>query len=170
MKIGKGSIVRIEYELRVAGGEVLEASSKGGPLQYVHGEGKLLPALEQRLEGVAAGEKLEGTIPSAEVCPPEESLPTRSIPRAEFAGSELEVGEMFAARAATGASINLRIVALDDKHVTVRMVPPLAGKDIVYKVRVIEIRDPSTGKLAAVVRKPPPRAVQADEADLEPVD
>ncbi|MGZ3416422.1 MAG: FKBP-type peptidyl-prolyl cis-trans isomerase [Polyangiales bacterium] len=171
MKITRGSVVRMEYELRVRDGDVLESSKKSGPIQYVHGEGKLLPALEKRLEGLAAGQKLEGTIPSAEVSPPEDGLPTKKIPRAEFAKDvALEVGEMFAATTANGATINLRIVAVDDKHVTVRMLPPIAGKDILFSVKVIEIRDPNTGKLEAVVRKPPPRVVEAKDIDLEPAD
>jgi FKBP-type peptidyl-prolyl cis-trans isomerase 2 len=171
MKIARGSVVRIEYELRVKDGDVLESSKKSGPLEYVHGEGKLLPALEKRLDGLAAGQKLEGTIPASEVSPPEEGLPTRKIPRAEFAkGVSLEVGELFAATTANGASINLRIVAVDDKHVTVRMLPPLAGKDLLFSVKVIGLRDPSTGKFEAVVRKPPPRVVEAKDIDLEPAD
>lgn len=171
MKIARGSVVRIEYELRVKDGDVLESSKKSGPIEYVHGEGKLLPALEKRLEGLGAGQKLEGTIPSSEVSPPEEGLPTRKIPRAEFAkGTSLEVGEMFAATMANGGTVNLRIVAVDDKHVTVRMVPPLAGKDLLFSVKVIGIRDPATGKLEAVVRKPPPRVVEAKDIDLEPAD
>src|ERR1039458_3958755 len=99
MKISAGNNVRIEYEIRVKGGDVIESSAKSGPIQYVHGEGKLLPALEKRLEGRAAGESFSGEIPASEAIPPEDTMPERDIPRGEFpASAPLEVGALFEAQ------------------------------------------------------------------------
>ncbi len=169
MKIAPGSIVRIEYEIRVKGGDVIESSTKSGPVQYVHGQGKLLPALEKRLEGLETGATLEGEIPAAEAIGPEDALPTRKIPRGEFASTEkLEIGALFEAHTATGGVIDLRVIALDDKVVTARLLPPLAGKDLAFKVRVVRIEDP-VSHLVSVVRKPPPPLPgNAIELDVEP--
>ncbi len=167
MKIAPGSIVRLEYELRVKGGDVIESSVKTGPVQYVQGEGKLLPALEKRLEGLAAGQSLEGEIPSAEALPPEDTLPTRKIPRAEFPGEGLEVGSLFEAHTAQGGIVDLRIIAADDKHVTVRMLPPLFGKDLAFKVKVVMIEDPISHAKAIVFKKPPPIPAEALGVELE---
>ena len=171
MKITSGNIVKIEYEIRVKGGDVIESSSRSGPVQYVQGEGRLLPALEKRLEGLAAGATLEGEIPAAEASPPEESLPTRSIPRAEVpSAGPLEVGALFEAHTATGGTVNVRIIAIDDRHVTARLLPPLAGKDLAFKVKVIRIEDP-VSHLVSVVRKPPPPLPGAAlKIELEPDD
>lgn len=156
MKIAPGNVVRIEYEIRVKGGDIIESSARSGPVQYVQGEGKLLPALEKRLVGLETGATLEGQIPAAEAIPPEDSLPTRDIPRGEFAkDAKLEVGALFEAHAAGGSVINLRVIAVDDARVTVRLLPPLAGKDLAFKVKVIRIEDP-VSHLVSVVRKPPP--------------
>jgi FKBP-type peptidyl-prolyl cis-trans isomerase SlyD len=170
MKIAPGSVVRIEYEIRVKGGDVIESSTKSGPVQYVHGEGKLLPALEKRLEGMGAGETREGEIPAAEAIP-DATLPTRAIPRAEFPSKgPIEVGAMFEAHAAGGGVVNLRVTAVDDKHVTALLLPPLAGKDLAFKVRVIRIEDP-VSHLVSVVRKPPPPLPgEALKIELEPAD
>src|SRR5687768_4998223 len=140
MKITAGSIVRIEYELRVKGGEVLESSSNRGPLQYTHGDGTLLPALEKRLEGLGAGATLEGEIPSAEAIPPEETLPTRRMSRSEIEkAGPVDVGALFEAHMPGGATVNLRIVSVDGDDIKVRLLPPLAGKDLAFKVKVIRI-------------------------------
>ncbi|MBL8607832.1 MAG: FKBP-type peptidyl-prolyl cis-trans isomerase [Myxococcales bacterium] len=169
MKIAPGNIVRIEYEIRVKGGDVIEASTRSGPVQYVHGEGTLLPALEKRLEGLSAGQSLEGEIPAAEAIPPEDTLPTREIPRKEFPGkAQLEVGALFEAHTEAGGTINLRVVAVDDEKVTARLLPPLAGKDLLFKVRVVRIEDP-VSHLVSVVRKPPPPLPgKATELDVDP--
>ncbi|MBK7402763.1 MAG: FKBP-type peptidyl-prolyl cis-trans isomerase [Myxococcales bacterium] len=171
MKITAGSIVRVEFELRVKGGDVIESSAKSGPVQYVHGEGKLLPALEKRLEGLSAGQSLEGEIPAAEVIPPEDTLPTRNIPRAEFPKDvAVEKGAMFEAHNVAGAVINLKVIAIDDKHVTVRLLPPLAGKDLVFKVKVVMIEDPVSHLREVVLKHPPPLPAEALKIELEPVD
>ncbi len=168
MKVAAGSIVKIEYELRVKGGDVIESSTKSGPIQYVHGEGRMLPALEKRIEGLEAGASAEGEIPAAEAVP-EDALPTRRIPRREFPGAgPLEVGAMFEAHTETGGTIDMRVLAVDDTHVTARLLPPLAGKDLTFKVRVVRIEDP-VSHLVQVVRKPPPPLPGKTEMiELEP--
>jgi FKBP-type peptidyl-prolyl cis-trans isomerase 2 len=173
MKIEDGSIVRIEFEIRVKGGEVLESSEKTGPIEYVQGEGKMLPALEKRLLGIEAGKSLEGEIPAAEVAPPEDSLPTRAIPRKEFPKeAKLEVGMMFEAGVPGGGVINMKIIEVDDETVTTRLLPALAGKDLTFKVKVIRIEDPVKHQVSMVKKPPPPlpaAAVKTElEADLEP--
>jgi len=168
MKIAAGSIVRIEYEIRVKGGDVIESSTKSGPVQYVQGEGKLLPALERRLEGLTAGQTLEGDIPAAEAVP-EDKLPTRAIPRAEFpSAGPIEVGSTFEAHTAAGGVVSLRIVAVDEKHVTARLLPPLAGKDLAFKVRVMRIEDPVSKFVSVVHKPPPPLPAEALKIELEP--
>ena len=171
MKITAGSIVRLEYELRIKDGDVLESSAKSGPIQYVHGEGRLLPALEKRLEGLAAGQSLSGEIPAAEATPDDETLPTEQIARADFPkDAELAVGVLYQGKTATWAPINLRLVAIDDQNVTVRLLPAIAGKDLAFKVKVILIEDPVSHKREVVVKKPPPLPAEAIDLDVDPSD
>jgi FKBP-type peptidyl-prolyl cis-trans isomerase SlyD len=171
MKITKGSIVRIEFEIRVKGGDVIESSAKSGPVQYTHGEGKLLPALEKRLEGRAAGEAFSGDIPAAEAIPPEETMPERDIPRREFPESTtLEVGTMFEAHDANGGVVNLRILEVNAERVRVRLLPPLAGKDLSFTVKIVRIEDPVSHLVAVVKKPPPPLPAGALKIELEPVD
>jgi FKBP-type peptidyl-prolyl cis-trans isomerase 2 len=171
MKIAPGTIGRLEYEIRVKGGDVVETSAKSGPIQYVHGEGKLLPALEKRLEGLAAGQSLEGVIPASEAMPPEDKLPTRSIPRKEFPKDvSIEIGTLFEAHTATGGAVDLRVIAVDDKNVTARLLPPLFDKDLAFKVKVVAIEDPVSHRTEIVRKRPPPLPGEALKLDIEPED
>jgi FKBP-type peptidyl-prolyl cis-trans isomerase SlyD len=157
MRIQRGEKVRLEVELKVKGGDVIESSKKTGPVVYVHGEGKLLPGLEKRLEGMAIGDELSGVIPAAEAFGTEESLPTRKLPRREFpAGEKLEPGRVFEAKDAAGHPVSFRIVAADGEKVKVRFLHPLAGKDIEFHVKVLVIDDPQTRMRAGVAPPPPP--------------
>src|SRR5580704_13212978 len=171
MKVAPGSIVRIEYEIRIKGGDVIESSSKSGPVDYVQGAGRMLPALEKRLEGVEAGASLEGEIPAAEASPPEEALPKKVISRSEFPpGTSLEVGSMFEAHTSGGGTVNVRILAVDDKQVTTRLLPPLSGKDLAFKVRVMRVEDPVSHKVSVVRKPPPPLPGEAIGLEVEPDD
>ena len=41
MKVGKGSVVSVDYELHLGDGKVVDASAPGTPMAYVHGEGQI---------------------------------------------------------------------------------------------------------------------------------
>ncbi len=58
MAITQDSVVTLHYTLKDDAGEVLDSSSSGEPLAYLHGHGNLVPGLERELAGKAAGDKL----------------------------------------------------------------------------------------------------------------
>jgi FKBP-type peptidyl-prolyl cis-trans isomerase 2 len=164
VEIKQGEKVRLEYELKVKGGAIIESSQKTGPIVYVHGAGKMLPGLEKRLEGMAIGDEKRGVIPAAEAFGTEETLPTREVLRKEFpTGEQLTVGREFAARDPSGQDVSFRIVKIDGDKVTVRFLHPLAGKDIEFYVKVLMIDDPASRKRAAVAPPPPPAEAVAEE-------
>src|SRR5262245_28884487 len=67
MKIARDAVVRFHYTLTAADGERIESSrDHDEPLTYLHGHGNLIPALEQRLEGHAAGESLKADLGAAD--------------------------------------------------------------------------------------------------------
>jgi FKBP-type peptidyl-prolyl cis-trans isomerase SlyD len=156
LKIGKGCVVRLEYELKVKGGSVIESSSTSGPMRYVHGEGKMLPALEKRLEGMAVTEEKKGDIPASEAFP-EEGLPALDMLKREFpSGEKLEPGRLFEAKGKDGRPIALKIVKVDGDKVQARFLHPLSGKDLEFRVKVLGIEDPKSGIREGVAPPPPP--------------
>lgn len=168
MEIIKGRRVRLEYEVKIKGGEVVETSTKSGPIEYVHGDGRMLPGLERRLEGKKTGAALDGEIPAAEVFGPEDAFPTMPLARAELPKeADVAVGATFAAKTAAGAPVSFKVTALDDKTVTVRLLPPIFGKDLVFHAKVLMVEDPATGQSEIVVHKPPPPPAAALAIDVE---
>jgi FKBP-type peptidyl-prolyl cis-trans isomerase SlyD len=141
MKVKADHIVRIDCELRVRGGDVIESSEKSGPVQYRHGSGKLLRALESKLEDMGVGDEKSGTIKADETR--DELSSELTVPRNEFpADAKLEVGAKFEAKGPTGAPINLEVVKADGDKVVARVIHPLSGKDLEFKVKVLSVRPP----------------------------
>jgi FKBP-type peptidyl-prolyl cis-trans isomerase 2 len=164
MRVAAGLTISIEYELRVKGGDVIESSTKSGPLRYQHGSGKMLPGLEKRLAGMAPGEERQGEIPAAEGFGTEASLPTKDMPRSEFPGGKMPaLGLVFAAKSASGEAISFKVIAAAGDKVTVRLMHPLVGRDLTYRVKVLSIDPPSRPGAA------PPLPPGVVETDLEEV-
>jgi|SRR4051812_16404460 FKBP-type peptidyl-prolyl cis-trans isomerase SlyD len=160
MRIAAGLSVQIDYELKVKGGDVIESSSKSGPLRYVHGQGKMLPGLERQLEGLSPGDEKRGEIPAREAFGTEDAMPVKEMSRREFpAGTKLEPGSAFEAKSPTGAPLVLKVVAVAGDKITARMLPPLVGRDLEFRVKVLAVDDPH--------RPPPPPGVV--ELDLDEI-
>ena len=61
MKIEKNKVVAITYILKVEG-EVKDQAGKENPLDFIFGQGMLLPKFEANLEGKQPGDKFEFTL------------------------------------------------------------------------------------------------------------
>jgi peptidylprolyl isomerase len=167
MKIARGLSVRIEYHLKVKNGDVIESSQQSGPLRYTHGEGKMLAGLEQRLEGLSPGDERAGEIPAREAFGTEESLPLKEMPRAAFPeGTAPEPGLIFEAKGARGEAVNFKVVSATKTAVTVRLLHPLVGRDLEYRVKVLSVDDPNVPRPAGAP-PPPPGVVELDLDALE---
>lgn len=160
MQVTKGNIVRIDVELaRVDGGGVIESSKKTGPVEYRHGSGQMLKGLEDCLEGMSVGDEKSGTIEASRAFGTEDSQPTMTIGKAEFPkDAKLEEGAEFEAKSPQGTAVTLKITKIEGDQIHTRVVHPLAGKDIEYKVKVLSVRPPPP---------PVPQATVLEEADLE---
>jgi FKBP-type peptidyl-prolyl cis-trans isomerase SlyD len=149
MKVSAGHGVRIEVELKVKGGEVIESSSKSGPIEYRHGSGQMLVGLEKRLEGLEPGAEKSGVLAPEEAFGTEESQPTMKLPRSEFPkDAKITPGDRFEAKGKTGAPMALRVIEVDENVVTAKVVHPLAGKEIEFKVKIVSVKPPLPTKPA----------------------
>jgi FKBP-type peptidyl-prolyl cis-trans isomerase SlyD len=161
MKVAAGLSIQIDYELSVKGGAVIESSAKSGPLRYVHGQGKMLAGLESRLVGMSPGDEKRGEIPAREAFGTEEMLPVKEMPRRDFPkDAKLAAGSVFEAKSPTGEPLQLKIVSADSDKVKARLLHPLVGKDLVFRVKVLEVNDPTRPP-------PPPGALELDADDLK---
>jgi len=165
MKIGTGLSVRIEYELKVKGGAVIESSTRSGPLQYLQGAGKMLPGLERRLEGLAPGEQRSGEIPAAEAFGTEDSLPIKEMTPQEFPpGLTPKEGLVFQAKGPHGEMVSFKVIRAATGKVQVRLMHPLVGRDLEFKVKVLSVADPQHPTGAPPL---PPGVVELDLDEIK---
>ena len=148
MKIEKGRRVTVKVDLAVVGGASLEKST----VEYIHGAGTMLVGLENVLSGLEKGAKRDGVIKAKDAFGNSAMHPLKKMKRTEFPKDlKLVVGEKFVAKGANDMNVVLRIEKVTGDEVEVRLVHPLAEKDIKYSVEVVAVSDP----------RPPPMPAQA---------
>jgi FKBP-type peptidyl-prolyl cis-trans isomerase 2 len=152
VKIEKGRRVTVKVDLAVVGGASLEKST----VEYIHGGGTMLIGLENVLAGLEKGAKREGVIKAKDAFGNPSMHPLKKMKRTEFPKDvKLVAGEQFAAKGVNNMNVVLRIEKISGDEVDVRLVHPLAEKDIKYAVEVVAVSDP----------RPPPVPVQALELE-----
>jgi len=152
VKIEKGRRVTVKVDLAVVGGASLEKST----VEYIHGGGTMLVGIENVLAGLEKGAKREGIIKAKDAFGNPSMHPLKKMKRTEFPKDvKLVAGEQFAAKGVNNMNVVLRIEKISGDEVDVRLVHPLAEKDIKYSVEVVAVSDP----------RPPPVPVQALELE-----
>jgi len=154
VKIEKGRRVTLKVDLSVAGGQQLEKSQ----VEFIHGSGTMLPGLEKVLEGLEKGAKRDGVIKAKDAFGNPSMHPLKKMKRSEFPKDlKLQPGEQLVAKGVNDMNVVLRIEKVTGDDVDVRLVHPLAEKDIKYAVEVVQVTDP----------RPPPMPAQALELEEE---
>ena len=154
MKIEKGRRVTLKVDLSVAGGQQLEKNQ----VEFIQGAGAMLLGLEKVLEGLEKGAKREGVLKAKDAFGNPAMHPLKKMKRNEFPKElELKPGEQLVAKGINDLIVILRIEKVTGDDVDVRLVHPLADKDIKYAVEVVQVTDP----------RPPPMPGAAALLELE---
>lgn len=141
MQISKNKVASIDYTLTGPEGQVLDSSQGRGPLSYLHGASNIIPGLEKELEGKVAGDSLTVSVPAAQAYGAHDPQMVQAVPRSNFKGiAKIEPGMQFEARTADGGRV-VTVVKVDDENVTVDANHPLAGMDLKFEVKVVEVRE-----------------------------
>jgi FKBP-type peptidyl-prolyl cis-trans isomerase SlyD len=141
MKVGKGNVVLVDYELHLGDGKVVDASEPGSPMSYIHGEGQIVPGLERALEGLAAGEAKEVVVTPEDGYGEHDARGVQEMPRSAFPSDvEPEVGMELMAEGPQGQTVPFVISEVKPESVVIDLNHPLAGRTLHFAVTVREVR------------------------------
>ncbi|ATX81180.1 FKBP-type peptidyl prolyl cis-trans isomerase [Mariprofundus ferrinatatus] len=141
MQISNHKVVSFHYTLTNDSGDVIDSSSGGEPLVYLHGEQNIIPGLENALDGKSIGDSLQVTIEAADGYGEYNPALTQVVPSEMFQGVDnIEVGMQFQAETSEGVQV-IRVAEVDGDNVTIDGNHPLAGERLHFDVTVEEIRE-----------------------------
>ncbi len=139
-EIKNGDVVRIHYTGRLTDGTEFDSSAGREPLEFEFGAGQIIPGIEHNVSNMEVGEKQTVTVPAEEAYGPRDDARVQAIPRTAIPEDvAVDVGTRLQANTPDGQPVNLTVVDLDDSSVTVDANHPLAGRDLVFDLELVEV-------------------------------
>ena len=148
VRIDRGTVVTLAYELRNADGEALE--EEDASLAYLHGYGGIFPKVEQALQGQEAGHELAITLEPIDAFGEYDADLLRVEPRNRFPET-LQVGMQFEGVPGEGSDDETRIYTVTDiaaDRVVVDANHPYAGERLWFRCSVTDVRQATPDELA----------------------
>lgn len=158
-----GDTVRVHYTGTLNDGTVFDSSetveeescgcscsSSGGcgtgsdcgcePLEFTIGAGNVIPGFEKAVLGLAVGDSIKVTIPADEAYGPRHEQMIAVVDRSEL-GGEIEPieGQQLEVELQDGTSMPVLITGVTETTITLDANHPLAGQDLTFDIKLVEI-------------------------------
>ncbi|HLC46737.1 MAG TPA: peptidylprolyl isomerase [Candidatus Nanoarchaeia archaeon] len=138
--VNKGDNIKVEYTGTFEDGTVFDSSEGKEPLEFEAGSGRVIKGFDDAVIGMKNGEQKKITIPPAQAYGDLNPHLTKKIPRSSLPeGPEPKAGMMLAVSTPDGQQFPVRIAEVSAEEVTLDLNHPLAGKTLLFTVRIMEI-------------------------------
>ncbi|MFZ5609787.1 MAG: FKBP-type peptidyl-prolyl cis-trans isomerase [Pseudomonadota bacterium] len=139
-KAKMGDTVRIHYTGTLSDGTQFDSSAGRAPLEFTLGAGNIISGLEREIVGMEVGAKNSVSIAAADAYGPHQAEAVQEVARDQIpAHIPLSLGSQLQASTPDGQRVSLTVVGLTEDMVTVDANHPLAGKDLMFEVELLEI-------------------------------
>ena len=141
MQAKKGDTVSVHYKGTLDDGTIFDSSEGGDPISFTLGDGQVIPGFEEAIEGMSVGDEKTQTIESEDAYGPHRDELVFRVPRAQMPdSSDVEVGDMLRLGFPDGTSAAVQVADMDGESLTLDANHPLAGKDLTFELRLVEIQ------------------------------
>jgi len=155
-----GMMISMEYTLKSPDGKLIESSKGREPLKYIHGQRMMIPGLEKELTGMKVGGEKHVTVKPEDAYGPMNAKAFEEVPKEKLPPEGLKVGAMLAAKTPDGRVVPMRVHEIKEKTVVMDMNHPMAGKTLVFDVKIVDIQNPP----------PPPTPPAKSAAPVKPAE
>jgi peptidylprolyl isomerase len=144
-----GDAVKVHYTGRLSDGTVFDSSEDGDPLEFTLGQGQMIAGFEQAVLGMKVGETKTVNIPSDQAYGPRSDDLIMDVDRNELPDDmEPWVGLQLQMDQADGSTTIVTITEVSDTNVKLDANHPLAGKDLVFDIEIMEISKSKTNAVS----------------------
>jgi FKBP-type peptidyl-prolyl cis-trans isomerase SlyD len=156
MNIAKEKMVSVTYELKYdnADAQLIEKVEKDSPLTFQFGVGKMLEYFEKNIENMSVGDLFDFKLTAEQAYGPITDEAIVDVPMRAFmvdgkVDPELvKLGNTIPMMDSYGNRLHGIVLEINDETVKMDFNHPLAGEDLHFKGKVIEVRDPRPEELA----------------------
>ncbi len=135
-----GDTVKVHYTGTLTDGTVFDSSREREPLSFTLGKGQLIPGFEDAVTGMKVGDTTIAKIPADQAYGPMREEMVARVEKGQFPeGLNPEVGQKLQVPQQDGHVLIVTVTEVDETHVTLDANHPLAGKDLVFEIELVEI-------------------------------
>ncbi len=144
-RVKLGDVVSIYCVGMLENGEIFESTREGEPFFFEVGSPEVIPGLSEAVLGMAEGEEKEVLLSPDKAFGERDENLVKKIPRAAISlETEPQVGMMLNLIVDTPQGemqFPALVTAVDEENITLDLNPPLAGKNVIFRIKLVGIHD-----------------------------
>ncbi len=139
--IKEGSKVKAHYTGRLTNNDVFDTSLTDGrePIEFVIGQGQLIPGFESGVLGLSTGDKKTIEIPAVEAYGEYRDDLRLTVPRSNVPEG-IEVGHSLQANV-NDQIVQFMVRQVDENEVVVDANHPLAGQTLIFDIEILDVAE-----------------------------
>lgn len=146
--VADDKVVALNYTLTVDD-QVVDSSEGHEPIEFIQGQGQIIAGLEEELYGMSVGDEKQVLVEAAKGYGEVDPSANVAINRDDFPQEiPMEPGVEVTLRNQEGRSFQAWIQEVGEENVLLDYNHPLAGKDLDFMVKVVNVREATAEELA----------------------
>ncbi|MCF0173413.1 MAG: FKBP-type peptidyl-prolyl cis-trans isomerase [Bacteroidales bacterium] len=153
MEIGNNKVVSLVYQLEIEGA-IADSCTAERPLEFIFGQGYLLPKFEANIAGKKVGDPFDFRLTAAEGYGEVDPQAVVDLPKnifeieGKFADDIIFVGNVVPMMNNMGGVMQGKVLAITADKVTMDFNHPMAGKDLHFTGSILTVREATEEELA----------------------
>jgi FKBP-type peptidyl-prolyl cis-trans isomerase 2 len=141
-QVKENNTVKVHYTGKLSDGQVFDSSEGKEPLEFTLGKGQLIPGFEKGLIDMKLNEKKTIKIAKEEAYGDVIDSLIQEVKRSELPQDLTpEVGMGLVSKSPDGQETKSQVVELKEESIVIDQNHPLAGKDIIFDLEVVSIKE-----------------------------
>ena len=146
IRAAENDTVKVHYTGELADGAVFDRSPDERPLTFIIGKQEVIPGFEEAVVGMYTGEEKTVVVPPAKAYGEAKEELIDTVDRAELpADLQLAEGVQLEVTREDDSKLLLMVRQVTDDQVTLDANHPLAGRDLTFKIKLLEVRKAQAG-------------------------
>ncbi|OFX18366.1 MAG: hypothetical protein A2033_14045 [Bacteroidetes bacterium GWA2_31_9] len=156
MLVEQNKVVSLSYEVRIDAfdGELVDSADKDSALSFIYGSGNMLPEFEKKIAGLDMGKEFKFNLTSNQAYGAHNAEFLMELPidifkeNGKINDKLMFAGNVVPMRDEQGNQFDGLILSFDDKVVNMDFNHPLAGKELFFTGKIIEVREATTEEIS----------------------
>lgn len=141
-RVKESNTIKVNYTGKLSNGQIFDTSEGKEPIEFVLGQGRLIPGFEKGLIDMELNEKKTIEIAKDQAYGDVNDNLIQELQKTALPEDmEPKVGMGLVSKSPDGKEINLMIVEVKEESIVIDGNHPLAGHDLVFDVEVVEIKE-----------------------------